>query len=99
MAKLGSMQLLSLCLVTTLFVTASCANDTDSCMFFRAVVPATTPGIKANSDVYENRAIYTGEWRPISLGGLQNFSIYLSISALNDTGHVFDLDGTWGQEE
>ncbi|XP_024426553.1 placenta-expressed transcript 1 protein [Desmodus rotundus] len=40
-----------------LFISASSANDSDSCMSFSAVIPTT--GIMASSDVYEDNKVYT----------------------------------------
>ena len=48
-----------------LFISASSANDSDSCMSFSAVIPTT--GIMASSDVYEDNKVYTSEWKPFSL--------------------------------
>nr|XP_019570816.1 PREDICTED: placenta-expressed transcript 1 protein [Rhinolophus sinicus] len=61
MAVLGSTLLplgLFPCLVM-LFISASSANYSDSCLLFIQIVPTTAPGIKANPDVYERNTIYT----------------------------------------
>ncbi|KAM5319053.1 placenta-expressed transcript 1 protein [Glossophaga mutica] len=59
MAVLGStLQSLGLLLfLGMLSVSASSANDSDSCMSFSAVIPTT--GIMASSDVYEDNKDYT----------------------------------------
>ncbi|XP_036921495.1 placenta-expressed transcript 1 protein [Sturnira hondurensis] len=59
MAVLGSL-LPSLWLFLSLgmlFISASSANDSDTCMSFSAVIPTT--GIMASSDVYEDNKVYT----------------------------------------
>ncbi|XP_028370654.1 placenta-expressed transcript 1 protein [Phyllostomus discolor] len=59
MAVLGSVMPslgLFLCL-GMLFISASSANDSDSCMSFNEVIPTT--GIMASSDVYEDNKVYT----------------------------------------
>lgn len=86
---------LGLCL-GVLFASASSAERNDACHFTE--VFTTGPGIKANSDVYKNNTVYTGEQSQALVRGVARMAALHPCSQLHKTRSGWGV-GAEGERE